>query len=260
MKTLIKITFLLLLIFLLSCERDYPFTPLTDGVLLKEISIGGHLSYVYTYNDANQILENKNKWFYIKYNYRNNRLVSSDIYVDSRILSSSGYVLDEAMKRTEWVSPENTAKETTFEYFYTNNKLVTSTLTHGFYTYNYDADNRIIRQTFYEEEGKESGYTVFSYDAKGNMNSKLTYDNKNTLETSTVYEFDDKNNPYRAFSSLIIPGENTNPNNIIKETYTIHFQVDDFIKKVQIRENSYEYNGKGYPISKNNNEVRYTYY
>ena len=57
----------------------------------------------------------------------------------------------------------------------------------------------------------------------------------------------------------MLPGENTNPNNIIKETYTIHFEVDKFIEKVQVKENHYEYNGKGYPVSMNN-EIKFTYY
>lgn len=263
MKTLIKTTFLVLAIFLLSCEKDYIFTPLTDGVLLKEVYFGDNLSYVYTYNDARQVLENKSKWSYTKYNYSKNRLISHDLYFDNRIFSSSGYILEDAMKRTEWVNPQNTEKEATLEYFYNGNKLVKSTMLHGYSTYSYDSSNRINRQTFHEDDGKEAGYIDFLYDAKGNMIKRLHYSvsskGETTLNTTTIYEFDNKNNPYRAFSSLMIPGENTNPNNIVKETYTLHFEVDDFIEKVQVKESSYEYNSKGYPISKNK-EIKFTYY
>jgi len=47
------------------------------------------------------------------------------------------------------------------------------------------------------------------------------------------------------------PGQNTNQNNILKETYTIYFEVDPSIDKVQISQTSYTYNDKGYPVKKN---------
>lgn len=263
MKTLFKTMFLLLVAFILSCEKDYIFTQLTDGVLLKEVYVGDSLSYVYTYNNAKQILEKKGKWSYTKYNYRNNRLVSSDLYFDNRIVSSSSYILNKALNRKDWVNPENTEREFTIEYSYKGDQLVKSTLNYGYSIYNYDENNRISRQILFEDDGKESGYTDFSYDAKGNMVKRLRYsvssDGKATLETTTLYEFDDKKNPYRAFSSLVLPGENTNVNNIVKETYMLHFEVDDFIRKVQVTENTYEYDSEGYPITKNN-VVRFIYY
>ena len=71
------------------------------------------------------------------------------------------------------------------------------------------------------------------------------------LSTTTEYKYDIMHNPYQAFRRLITPGIYTNQNNIVKETYTIHFEVDASIEKVQITENSYEYNDMGYPIKKN---------
>jgi len=56
----------------------------------------------------------------------------------------------------------------------------------------------------------------------------------------------------------MIPCINTNQNNITKETYTIHFEVDPWTEKVQITENSYDYNDKGYP-SRVNRTVEYVY-
>lgn len=79
------------------------------------------------------------------------------------------------------------------------------------------------------------------------------------LQTTTEYEFEDKQNPYKVFNTLMIPGRYTNSNNIIKKTYTIHFEVDQSIDKVQITENTYRYNSQGYPISKNDSET-YVYY
>lgn len=263
MKAITKITFLLLVVFLSACQKEDIVTSPADGTLLKEIYIGDHLSYIYTYNDARQLAEQKSMWSYTKYNYRNNKLVSNDLYLDNRILSSCSYVLEEAEKRTEWVNPQNTEKEATIEYFYKGNKLVKSTMLYGYSSFSYDSNGHITRQALHEPDGKESGYIDFFYDSKGNVVKRLQYsvssDGKETLDTTTIYEFDDKNNPYRAFGLLTPPGENTNPNNIIKETYTIHFEVDDFIEKVQVKEYSYQYNDNGYPVSRNN-ETKFIYF
>ena len=43
-----------------------------------------------------------------------------------------------------------------------------------------------------------------------------------------------------------------------KKPYTLNFDVDPSIEKVQITENSYEYNDKGYPI-KVNGVTEYVY-
>ena len=59
------------------------------------------------------------------------------------------------------------------------------------------------------------------------------------------------NNPYQSFKRLTNPGVFTNRNNITKETYTLNFDVDPSIEKVQITENSYEYNDMGYPVKVN---------
>ncbi len=79
------------------------------------------------------------------------------------------------------------------------------------------------------------------------------------LQTSTEYEFDNKHNPYFPFGKLLNPGQNTNPNNIVKETYTLHSEVDKFIDKVQIKEYNYEYSSMGYPISRSDG-FEYVYY
>jgi hypothetical protein len=65
-------------------------------------------------------------------------------------------------------------------------------------------------------------------------------------------------NPFIAFKRLITPGINTNPNNITKETYTIHFEVDKWTQQVTITNNSYEYDHRGYPV-KVNGEAEYVY-
>jgi hypothetical protein len=78
------------------------------------------------------------------------------------------------------------------------------------------------------------------------------------LSTTTEYEYDNMHNPYQSFKRLVTPGIYTNPNNITKETYTLNFDVDPSIEKVQITEYEYEYNRNGYPI-KVNGETEYVY-
>jgi len=122
-------------------------------------------------------------------------------------------------------------------------------------------DDKITRSTGYYKNAK-SGYIDYYYDEKGNMIKQVKYTVLSSgiteLTTSTEYEFDNMSNPFQAFKRLTTPGKYTNPNNIIKETYTIHFEVDQWIQKIQVTNNSYEYNGKGYPI-RVNDEVEYVY-
>jgi hypothetical protein len=58
-------------------------------------------------------------------------------------------------------------------------------------------------------------------------------------------------NPYLSFRRFMTPGKYTNQNNITRETYTIHFDVDQWTEKVQVQNNTYEYNSSGYPVKVN---------
>jgi hypothetical protein len=173
------------------------------------------------------------------------------------------------MKRTEWVSPANTEKDSYFTFEYDKSGRLekrtinrTNSDNNSFDVFSYNQDGRIERRTsFYEN--KVSVYDVFNYDERGNLTEQKRFfmSEKGTpnLQTSTEYEFDDKNNPYLTFRSLKVPGKNTNPNNIVKETYTLHFEVDEFVEPVQVTEYTYEYNTNGYPV-KRSDGFEYIYY
>jgi hypothetical protein len=111
-------------------------------------------------------------------------------------------------------------------------------------------------------ENTATGYIEYSYDGKGNLIKEMLYNLPATgvaeLITTTQYAFDNQPNPYRSSSRLMTPGISTNQNNIIKETYTIHLTAVQGPDNVQITETSYEYNGIGYPVTKNGN-VSYVY-
>lgn len=264
MKTIRVLLLSIGFLFLLSCGKEPVLRPYFsgNGTFLKEVKIGGEIYYRYTYNDAGFVVEEKSKFHYSKHKYNgSNQLVHSDNYWDERIASSSSYVLDEAMKRTEWVSPENTERDSYTSLYYDRFGQLERSETFrendsysSFLTYSYDTKGRINRRIFYSNNNPSS-YDEYHYDAAGNVVKTERYNilskGKNELRTTTEYEFDNKHNPYYCFRGLMIPGRNTNLNNIVKETYTLHFEVDDYIEPVQITEYEYKYNSEGYPVKRN---------
>jgi YD repeat-containing protein len=264
MKKSIMIIFLMQIIFLSACEKEnYGLLNSNNLGLLYQVKFDSELYYEYAYNDSYQIVEEKSKYYYTKHNYQNGKLISSDYYVDSGMFSSSNLILDSVMNRKEWVNPVNTEKNSSRTYFHDNKgDIIKSENYQGISEYSYDDRNRINRQTFYRDN-ERAGYIDYTYDDKDNLKRRLHYwilaNGKTELQTTTEYEYDNKYNPYKNFSSLLMPGLYTNTNNIIKETYTIHTVVDQSIDKVQITENKYRYNSHGFPISKNGSET-YVYY
>jgi len=261
---------------ILSCEKDELLVidnqqlvvENTDIPLIIKELIGGETYKEYTYNDRNLLFEEKTRWYYTSHTYSDkNLLIDSDFYVDISIVSSNSRVLEEAMSREEWVNPDNTEKSLTQTFEYNDDgqlarKIYTrpSVSNSEYNEYSYE-NYRISRQTMYWQN-ELSNYIDYEYDENGNMikESKYSVSSGGTAEllTTTEYEFDNMHNPFQSFKRLLTPGINTNPNNILKRIYTIHFEVDESIEKVQIREYSYEYNTEGYPV-KVNNEVEYVY-
>lgn len=261
MKTIPTVFLLLSCLLLLSCERETLFQESDNGYNLKEVLIGGEIYCQYTYNNSGLVIEEKSRFHYSKYSYNSsNQLIQSDHYWDERIASSSSYVLEEAMKRTEWVSPENTERDSYQTFQYNTNGQLVKEVTHrekpgteSVELCSYNSLNQIYKRSFIQDN-RESGYKLYFYDYMGNMNKQQHYyileNGIHQLQTTTEYEFDNKHNPYYSFRCLLIPGQNTNVNNIVKETYTLHFEVDKFIQPVQIKEYSFEYNEMDYPVKR----------
>ena len=236
----------------------------TDIPLISKVLVAGLSYYEYTYNDANLLIEEKSKFHYTKHNYNSrNLLTTSEFYTDPAIFSSSR----PATVRTVWVNPDNTAKSLTKSFEYndkdqlirvTYNRPSVSNSEYSEFTFEND---RISRQTMYWKN-ELSYYIDYLYDEKGNLFKETKYRVPSTgiaeLWTTTEYEYDNMQNPFQSFKRLMTPGKYTNQNNITKETYTIHFEVDQWTQKVSIINNSYEYNNKDYPI-KVNGEAEYIY-
>jgi len=263
---------LLLLTTFISCDKNEKDKQLiienTDIPLISKVLISGEIYMEYSYNDANLVTEEKNKFHYAKHTYNDiNQLITSDFYWDMRIASSNSSVLEAAMNRKEWVSPENTPKSISHKFEYNSKEQLFRKSfirplenNNDFREFQYEND-RIVRITGYYNNSI-SGYTIYQYDEYGNVIRQTKYMVSSSgipeLRTTTEYEYDNMHNPYQSFNRLITPGIYTNPNNITKETYTLNFDVDPSIEKVQITECTYEYNANGYPI-KVNGETEYVY-
>jgi hypothetical protein len=252
-----------------SCEKDKQLiVENADIPLISKVLIGGESYMEYAYNDANLISEEKSKFTYTKHSYNDrNLLTTSDFYIDPAMFSSDIHVIEASMNRKEWVNPDNTPKSLTKKFDYDSNEQLTRitynrpSVTNSEYS-DYTLENdRISRQTMYWQNAL-SFYIDYLYDEKGNLVKESKYYVPSTgiaeLWTTTEYEYDNMQNPFQWFKRLMSPGKYTNQNNITKQTYTIYLEVDQWTQKVQVIENSYEYNDKGYPV-KVNGEAEYLY-
>lgn len=254
-----------------SCEKNESlYEELADGTQLHKVLIEGEVYQEFTYNDAGLILEEKSKYFYTNHNYNSrNQLVRTDHYMDWRIVSSSSHVLDELAKRTEWVSSENTELDSYFELSYNDDgklsrrdvkRVKTDSESYSRFTYN--SNGRVERRTAYNED-EAFLFDNYFYDTAGNLVREERYlileNGTEELQTRTDYKFDAKMNPYISFRGLMIPGRNTNRNNIVEKRYEHFFEVSGLSEKVSVTNDSYAYNENGYPIRKNGN-LEFIYY
>ena len=259
---------LLLLAFsLLTCEEK-TFNELTgEGTLLKEVVADGNIYYKYTYNDKSLIKEEKSQFRFTEHFYNSkNQLTQSDHYWDESIISSNSEILQETLDQTEWISPENSERDSysTFEYK-SNGQLKKSIIrlkntNSNYSTYVYN-DGKIEKRTTYLDNQPVS-LEAFYYDQSDNLTKIEKYffnsEVQPKLATSTEYFYDDKNNPYISFRSLMIPGKHTNKNNIVKDIYTT-YSDDGTVEDIQTTEYSYSYNTKDFPIQRSDG-FEYTYY
>ena len=251
-----------------SCDKESADMDFSGRDLISQILIEGEVYKEFTYYKSFLLKEEKTKFHYTKHTYNSDgQLTESEFYMDPGIFSSSSNVLQKTLSRKEWVNPGNTEKGLTQEFDYDKDGNLSrktyirpSVDNTEFSVFSWE-DGRISKQTMYYNDNI-SGYINYYYDDAGNMVKQDKYlvpgDGSAELRTTTEYEFDNMNNPFLTFSKLLTPGVNTNPNNITRETYTIHFEVDPFIEKVQVTENSYQYNRRGYPV-RVNGDAEYIY-
>lgn len=268
MKVKIITICLLFVTIFFSCKKEEIGTSGKTGSngipLLSKIMVDNQSTYEYLYNDSKLVSEEKSKFYFTMYHYNEKgQLATSEYYGNDNVLSSDPQVSQTAINSTVWVTSVSGVNGGSMTYEYNDQgQLVKATYsspqsTNNEYSeFSYDANNRIGRQTMYWND-IATGYIDYTYDGKGNLTQEMLYNLPSAgvteLITTTQYDFDSEQNPYKSSSRCMIPGINTNLNNIIKETYTIHLSADLGSDNVQVIETTYEYNALGYPVSKNGN-------
>ncbi len=269
MKHVFILLFLLIVVSFFSCEEK-TFNELSgEGTLLKEIVGDSIIFNKYSYTDAGLIKEEKSKFHFTEHKYNSkNQLTQTDYYWDERIASSDSDILQEALNRTEWVNSENTERDTYTTYEYESNGQLKKSVLHRMNSTNSEystfiyADGKIEKQLSYLNN-QQTGLEAYYYDQNGNLTKVEKYhftDNvQPVLSSSTEYYFDKKNNAYLSFKSLLIPGINTNKNNVVKEVYTLYSLVEGSVEDVNTKEYTYTYNVKDFPDQRSDG-TEYTYY
>jgi hypothetical protein len=254
---------------LISCEKENKLIfENTDVPLLSRVLFYGENYHVYSYYVNNLICEEKSKFFYTKHNYDDkNQLTKSEYYYDPGMVSSTYEVFWASMNRKEWVNPDNTRVSLTKTYEYENDgqlirvRYIRPSSVKPEYT-EFTFENGMINRKSMYWQNALSSYIEYSYDSNGNLLKAEKYQVSSTGEakllTVNEYEYDDMRNPFQSFRRLITPGKYTNPNNITRETYTTHIEIDPGMQKVSVTNYTYEYNDMGYPV-KVNGETEYVY-
>ena len=103
----------------------------------------------------------------------------------------------------------------------------------------------------------------YKYDGRGNLIKRILYQvsksGKKELIQKTIFKFDNNYNPYKAMNNLMVPGKYTNHNNVIKETTSNYYLIDNMEDDINTIELSYEYNKYDYPIAVKGKKNRYIY-
>ena len=237
--------------------------------LLSKVLVDNQSTYEYIYNDSNLVNQEKSKFNLAIYTYNDKgQLVTTDYYANDNVLSSDPTVYQAAVSNTAWVTTSTGVNGGSMSFEYNaNGQLIKTTYstplsaTSEYSEFTYDSNSRIGRQSMYWGS-TATGYIDYTYDGQGNLIQEMLYNIPSAgvteLITTTLYEFDSKLNPYKAVNKSMLPGINTNLNNIVKETYTIHMSPGLGSDNVQTTATTYAYNAAGYPISKNGN-LSYVY-
>lgn len=270
LKGTIVILNLVLAMTFLSCNKE-EYEPDVLGYVpkIRSIIIADLPFYEYSYNYAGAVQEELNKTNLAQYNFNEiDQLVSIDYSSDKDLLSSDLKALDNILNRKGLMNPVDSETGRALVYKYDIYGKLMSTIfsrpSDSFpesSEFTYDVNGRIGRQKLLWNK-ETVGYIDYIYDANGNLIKETLYSISSSgipeLSTTTQYEFDTYHNPFKVLYRLMTPGINTNLNNIVKETLTIHLKPGNGTDIVQVSKNTYTYNKMGYPVRKNGN-IQYLY-
>jgi YD repeat-containing protein len=261
-KSLLYCMFLTLMF--VSCRKETDSIFLTKGEKLVATYLGKEKIRELLYDAEGRLIADRSKYNYYAYAYhQDDRLVAKKLYIDQNIFSSSSALATQALNRTEWVSPQNTKLSGELTYtFDASQRLIRSGELIGTSTYEYDEEGRAkVRKVFLE--GRLSGCYEYFYDKRGNLTQKDQYTFGNSsvkrLSSRTNYAYDEMKSPYFRLLPDGVPGDDTSPNNVIRQKYTVYDYPENGDVSVQSDISySYNYNEKGYP-SERNDGIRFQY-
>ncbi|ODS80356.1 MAG: hypothetical protein ABS46_14455 [Cytophagaceae bacterium SCN 52-12] len=247
-----------------SCRNNFDAVFHVEGEKLSEVYHEKEKVQEYEYDTQNRLIVEKSRFSYYSYTYKaGKRRITQKVYLDEGIFSSSSNVATRALNRKEWVNPQNTSLYSETDYdFDAGNRLIRSEGGTGYSEYEYDINGRIaVRKLFHE--GELSGTHEYTYDGSGNLMRKNHYtisgSSGKVLSNTTKYQYDEMKNPYYRLIPEGIPGRGTNPNNVIRELYTVYNHPTAGVDSViDDKTYSYQYNSLGYPTERNDG-VRFVY-
>ncbi len=242
-----------------SCRNDFDPIFGVEGEKLAGVYSGDEKIREFEYDNHERLSIDKSQNFYYSYTYWSGKgRITKKMYIDQGVFSATASVATRALNREEWVDPQNTALYAELSYeFDSGNRLVRSEEVLGYSEYEYDANGRIaVRKSYHLD--KLAGTHRYSYDERGNLIRKDHYSG-GTVSSRTEYKYDEMKNPYYHLIPDRIPGENTNPNNVIHEKYTVYNYPNAGEESV-VTDNvlSYRYNSLGYPAERSDG-MRFVY-
>lgn len=232
-----------------SCNNDAPFR--NPGDKVSAVYFNDQKFYEYTYKPDGKLDTERSLYVYSRYHYSPG-MIRKEVFQDLTLSSSSAGLIP----RTEWVTPENTSSSGFIRYeLDANGRLTKCIYLNNFYSeFEYDSRDRITAIKMYSSVNKLSGIREYQYDERGNV---IKDEHFYILDTGykqpasvTEYEYDLFKNPFRGVFHDRIPGQGSNPNNIVREKYAVTgHPYSSFDRRYQ-----YSYNPAGYPVSMDNGD------
>ena len=220
--------------------------------LISQVNSGDLAIHGLTYNSNCLIYESTEPFFYKRFSYNSQNILSkveeaSSLSGFSCVMIPGQSLESDPRKASISVYSEfeydNALRLTKKSNYFVNNGHPQLT---SYETYDY-ADNKIARLSTFNPQGRLTEYHDYMYDNSGNITKDDHYTNTSVLKLiiTNIYEFDNKNNPYQVFACEGIPGKYTNKNNITKEnSVSYNGTAESSTTRLYV----YEYNSLDYPV------------
>jgi hypothetical protein len=252
MKNYTLLVFIVFLCFT-TCKKENNTENLYySDTLLSQVNSGDLAVHGLTYNSFYLIYESTEPYMYKKFSYdTQNVLKKVEVAYSFNPLSCSmlpGQSLESDPRKAKISAYSEFEYDNSSRLIKKSNYFINSgtpQLT-SYQTYDYEND-KIVRLSTFNPQGKLTEYHNYSYDDNGNITRDDQYTSTAVIKlvNTMICEFDNKNNPYRVFTGEGNPGAYTNKNNIIKVTSVSYNGTAESRSMIL---HTYEYNNLDYPV------------